>query len=263
MNDHLRARNVLYEVVADQTPIKDAFLLLGKIETGFGNHAAAAKVLRAGSNAFPTDIQLACAYGHALLSIGAAGRFATELREKLSRLRREVALTDSSYFTIEGVRARFELLFGDRKLGEQLLARVVASDMAPVEAMILQTELFLESGRILPARLQLRRAMESSSRDPKLYALMARSYILSGEEEEIGWAVQLATIACQRSYWQNPECVRALMEAYERTGDEAAGLLVRKQLIQISIHRELKLDEIRKLRVKIEKLGELTRDAET
>ncbi len=257
------ARENLSQLTRIGFALKDAFLLHARIETMLGDVFLASRILETGLRLFPNDIPMYCAYAQSVLSSGCDLETVEKIRERLDELRGAVSIVDGNFALLNTALARVETVSGNKKLAEQILARVIAGGAPPLEALLLRGDILAESGRVLQARLQYDRAIQQATNDPRPLSRMAQSYLQGNSPEEAGWALQLAVQICQFSLWQNPEYLKILSEAYARLGEAACAELVMSKLRGLNLSRALQVDEIRSAQQKIRQLGSLRLSAET
>lgn len=220
-NEYQSALEILQELLKGEENPKDVYLLAARIQMYTGCALSASTTMHSCLLKFPGDIQTLSCYMHSAL-YSCAGLEAQQLiRSELLRLKRELTLDDSRNLHLDTALAHFEIVRGEIRKGERMLARVLATGEAPFEAVLLRGERLLERGRVLPAREQLTRAMNASPRDPRPVLLLARSYLRNGTEANPTWARQLAEVACKLSCWQNAECLNVLARAYEASNEKA------------------------------------------
>jgi tetratricopeptide (TPR) repeat protein len=257
LNELTQAREELNKIVANRVKLKDAYLLLAKIEGLTGDWFASASVLETCMELFPDDVNVYCIYVHSLLHISNSNDKLEKAIGHLEQIRSTLSVLDHKFVLVNTALARYEYLYGDKKVAEQLIVRVLASGAPPIEAILLRVETLLDNGRLLQARAQLSRAMQIAPQDPRAFAIMARTYIGTNSLQEVHWGLQLALLACQLSAWQNPEYLHLTIDAYSRLGDHTTSLLFRNKLKQLSITRQLNVEEIRNLESQIQQLSEL------
>ena len=161
------------------------------------------------------------------------------IRERLSNVRRSLDMEEVNYLHVETAIAHIDIRRGDLAKGERVLSRVLSTGQAPYEAVVLRSERLLETGRVLPAREQLGRAMAACPRDPRPMILLARSYLRAGNDYNAEWAKQLAEAACRASFWQNAEAVSVLARAFEETGDSDSAEIFIERIKNLSSSSEL------------------------
>lgn len=258
LNDFLTARQELYLTIKKNAQIKDAYLLLAKIEGALGNSIGQANVLKACLRHFPQETQVVCAYLECLLALELTDAVTREIRDCLFQLRNQKLSSEADSLLVDAVLARYEVTYGEYRLGEQLLARVLATGTAPIEAIVLRGEILLEEGRIFNAREQFRRALEISPRDARAAMFLARTYLHGDTPEDKLYSVQLATLACQRSHWMNSECLQILVQAYQATGEQASAQLIRERANRLQLKKLINVDEIKSLRQTIQELSQVS-----
>ncbi len=220
-SEYQSALDVLQYLLGGTENPKDVYLLTARIQMYIGCALSASNTMSSCLQKFPGDIQTLSCYMHSALYSCASLEEQQSIQAELVRLKAGLCLDDKRNLHLDTALAHFEIVRGDIRAGERLLARVLATGEAPFEAVLLRGERLLERGRILPAREQLTRAMTASPRDPRPVLLLARSYLRNGTEANSAWARQLAEVACQLSCWQNAECLNVLARAYEASNQKA------------------------------------------
>ena len=226
----LEATRELEALLADGAVLKNAYLLLARLQHTQGASLAALSTICEYLDHSPEDVQALVAYVHI------SGQSRIRL-PKLQQVRNELASTKSKFLIddhrqllIDAALAHYELRFGERAVGERLLARVLATGQAPTEAILLRGEAFLEIGRIEQARQQLERAFRMSPQNPIAPRLLAETYLVPGDFSEPTWAVQLSEVSCRLSAWKNARSLEVLSRAYEACGEDVGAELVDARL---------------------------------
>lgn len=250
------AREELYRLIDDAPRLREAYVLLAEIETVLGRGTSTTKVLQRFLEHAPDDAITAALLAHAQIELGASTDQLLSLRESLHAIREREEVEGYEHDVIATAVAHLELTAGDSQVGEQLLSRVIAGGGCFVEALLIRGEWLLKQGRMMQARKYLERAMRSAPRHPRAPMLLARAY-LAEKAGDPAWAVRLATIACQRSFWQNPQCLQTLAEAYERNKEHDAALLVAMRMKEVCSLNELDLETFASLQRHVERLTSL------
>lgn len=226
----VEATKELEDLLQEGAVLKNAYLLLARLQHTQGASLAALSTICEYLEHSGDDVQALAAYIHV------SGQSRIRL-PKLAQIKADLAATKSKYLIddhrqliIDAALAHYEIRFGERPVGERLLARVLATGQAPTEAVLLRGEAFLEVGRIEQARQQLERAFRMSPQNPIAPRLLAETYLVPGEFSEPTWATQLAETACRLSAWKNPRCLEVLARAYESSGEDIGAELVEARL---------------------------------
>lgn len=244
-------------LIADRQQLRSSYLLLARIESVLGHNDEALAAVACCLELFPEDPRTLSCFIH----IGIAAKVDLQklewAREQLITIKSELPLEDSKVLMIDTALADFEIRLGDELRGEQLLARVLATGKAPFEAIVLRAQRLLETGRVLPSRELLARAIRLGPRDPRPSLMLAKSYLLPDGSFEPAWAVQHATEACRVSSWQHTECLAVLAEAHEALGDSSTAELLTARIKNLLMTREISLDTIKQIESHIERLRSL------
>ena len=227
-------------VTESSIALRDAYLLRAKIEDILGKPELALRSLSDGLVLFPQDLRLLISFAHACLFNGIEHERLQDVRENLLQQKRELLLDDNRQVLIDAALSHYELRFGDSESGDRMLVRVLATGIAPFEAIVIRGERLLEQRRMLQAREQLGRAMRISPRNPRPARLLAESYALPGDFCEPDWAEQLAQVACKLSSWQNRECVELLSRISDTKGDTSTAELLAERSNELS--RQLRIE---------------------
>jgi tetratricopeptide (TPR) repeat protein len=248
------AARALSKVTLTRSPIKDAFLLLARIQMFTGDPESAIGTLRRGMLNFRKDNQLVVSYVNCVINAKGTPEQLEEARDLLEALRMRIDLNDPLMVALDSALACYEVRYGDYERGQQLLSRVIATGTAPFDAVLLRGESMLEEGLTFPGRGLIARAMSMSPADPRPAIALAKSYLADSETAEPRYAIQLATNACQLSQWQSIEALQLLMEAYNSAGESSIAELVQERLRTVAASREVSLEQIRDAEVQIQRL---------
>ncbi|MCB0324269.1 MAG: tetratricopeptide repeat protein [Bdellovibrionales bacterium] len=230
---------LLDQLTRSSCRLRDAYLLQARIEVFLGRVLSAARTMKRCLKVYPDDLQALSSYLHMSLQGIATEDDVLEARQRLLAARTDLSLEDDRNLHVNTALAHFELRHGEIRLGERLLARVLASGNAPFEAVLLRGERFLDQGRLLQAREQLTRAMIAAPRDPRPVHYLARSYLRTGADFNPTFAMQLAQSACRLSHWQNAECLNVLARAYEANDQKANAQLFFERMKMVPSMHEL------------------------
>jgi len=248
IGDILAAVGNLERVVAAGAQLKDAHLLLAKLQLNLGRFSDAVSTMKRCLSFSSEDIQVALCYAHTMFESDSPAVTMKLVKDYIQVFREKLSLEDPMHVAVDTALATYECLYGDEDLGERLLSRALASGVAPFEAILLRGERWLEQGRITQAREQLERAAKACPADPRPYLRLAESYLLDGELLEPGYAVQLATVACKRSNWEYAECLEVLRQGYIALGDRDMVDLIEERLSSLSpvkFNAEARLSDLR------------------
>ncbi len=251
-----RALQELRVVTESSVALRDAYLLRAKIEDILGRPEMAIRSLADGLALFPQDTRLLVGFIHICLFNDIEHPRLSEVRGVLLQQKRELLLDDNRQVLLDSALAHYELKIGDTESGDRMLVRVLATGMAPFEAIVIRGERLFEQRRMLQAREQLGRAMRLSPRNPRPARLLAESYLLPGDFCELDWAEQLAAVACKASAWQNPECIEIFARVMDSKGDASTTelLLERRDGLNRQIQLECQGSAQREAPVQAEKL---------
>ncbi len=225
LNEIDEAYEELTTLVDGCTPLKDAYLLRSKIALIYGHASSALQTMERCLEYYPSDAKVISQYAHLALLNSMDPSQAEEVKQRLVGAKCRLSIEDHGNVLLDTALAHYEMVWGDIRRGERVLARVLATGRAPFEAVLLRGERLLAQGRILPARELLTRAMRMSSRDPRPVMMLSASYLRSGASSNLDWALQLAEAACRLSHWRNAECLGVLASVYEAKGDKGGAQL--------------------------------------
>ena len=218
---------------------RDAFSLSARLYLIQGRLKKACEIMARACICYPDDVRILCSYVHYAIYSKSAFENLMLAVNKLERLKEPLSLEDPLTYFIDNALAHYELRNGDVRGGERMLARVLASGMAPYDAVLLRGERLLETGRVLPARDLLARAMRSAAKDPRPPMLLAQSYLLTGPDYNPAWAVQLAELSCRVSRWVNGVSLVTLARAYEAKAERAKAQLFMERVRSVPSYHEL------------------------
>jgi tetratricopeptide (TPR) repeat protein len=213
LGEPAKAKTLLEELTA-AAPLKDAHLILAKIQLALGKNADAVSTMKRCLSFCSDDLQVALCYAHVMFESDSPAITMKLVKDFINTFREKLSIDDPMHVAVDTALATYECYFGDEELGERLLSRALASGVAPFEAIMLRGERWLEQGRVTQAREQLDRAAKGCPTDPRPYLRLAESYLLNGELLEPKYSVQLATVACRLSNWENKECLEVLRQGY-------------------------------------------------
>lgn len=226
----VEATKELEALLADGAVLKNAYLLLARLQHTQGASLAALSTICEYLDHSPDDIQALVAYVHVSGQSRIRLPKLQQVKAELSASKSRFLIDDHRQLLIDAALAHYEIRFGERAVGERLLARVLATGQAPTEAVLLRGEAFLEVGRIEQARQQLERAYRMSPQNPIAPRLLAETYLVPGDFEEPTWAVQLAEVSCKLSGWKNARSLEVLSRAYDVCGEDVGAELVDARL---------------------------------
>lgn len=229
-NQLLEAVEVLQKLLNSGCQLKDAYLLLAKLQLTLGRTKDAASTMQKALSIAPEDIQVALCYAHVMFDANVPALTMKLVKDFVNTFRAKISLEDPVHVAVDTALATFECRYGDEEVGERLLSRALASGVAPFEAILLRGERWLEQGRIHQAREQLERAAKSCPADPRPYAKLAESYLLQGDFYEPEYAVQLATVSCKCSNWENHLSLDVLRQGYGELKDHDMVELIEERL---------------------------------
>lgn len=219
------AHELLSYILERGAKMKGLYLLLAKIQSALGENQAAADTLELALEQYPQDVKVLSAYAQAAVRSSASAFVVAKLKRRIKHLIVDLGLEHPKRPLLCAALACIELYYGREEQGEQLISRVLAADNPPIEAVMIRALWLYEQGRYAQARRLLERAFELSPYNPLAPALLARLYLIQGGGEEAAWAVQLATVACRLSFWENADNLEILVTAYQKAGDEACASL--------------------------------------
>jgi predicted Zn-dependent protease len=251
------AATELQKLTAESVALRDAYLLLAKINDILGKPDQSLQVLGDGLLLFPQDLKLMLAYMHTSLFYGLFHSRLGEVREQVLQIKRGLMLDDERQVFIDAALAHYELRCGDAECAERMIVRVLATGKAPHEIVILRGERLFEQRRVIQAREQLGRAMRLAPRNPRPVRLLAESYLLSGDFQEPEWAEQLATVACRLTNWKNIECLELLSRAYDEKGDTSTAELLSEKVREVRMTVELERVQLESPSGHVRALGEV------
>jgi len=227
-------------VTESSVALRDAYVLKAKIEDILGKAELSLQTLRDGLTLFPQDLRILVSFLHISLFNRIEHARLSEARGLLLQQKRELFLDDNRQVLLDAALAHFEIRMGDAESGDRMLARVLATGIAPVEAIILRGMRLLEQRRMIQAREQLGRAMRLAPRSSRPVRILAESYLQPGDFCELDWAEQMATAACKLSAWQNRECVEVLAKVMDTKGDTSTAELLAERSQDIT--RQLRVE---------------------
>lgn len=212
LGEVLEAEGLLKKLTVS-SPLKDAYLLLAQLQLALGKTMEAIATMERALSLFPRDLQVALCYGHIVFESETPAPTMKSVGDFLKTFRDGLSINSPMHVALDAALATYEIYFGDEQFGERLLSRSLASGVAPFEAIMLCAERCMDQGRVTQARDQFERAAKVSPKDPRPYLSLAESYLRDSEEFQPSYAMQLATIACKLSSWQNPKCLEILRQA--------------------------------------------------
>jgi len=240
LNDLAPAAQELEKLVTDGSYMKDSLLLLTKLQLVLGNIKNASATIKKCLSLYPDDVQVALCYAHIMYESDSPAQSMKLVKDFINTFREKLNLDDPMHVAVDTALAYYECWFGDEEVGERLLSRALASGVAPFEAIVLRGERWIEQGRIQQGREQLERAAKYCPADPRPYVRLSESYLIEGEWFEPEYSVQLATVACKRSNWQNQECLEVLRSGYLHLEDADMVELIDSRLKSLNPRLESK-----------------------
>ncbi len=239
LNDLKESIRELEKLAAGGANLKDALLLLAKLQLVTGKNRDALHTMKRCLSIFGDDVQVALCYAHVMYESDSPAQSMKLVKDFVNTFREKLSLDDPMHVAVDTALAYYECLFGDEEVGERLLSRALASGVAPFEAILLRGERWIQQGRVQQGRDQIERAAKCCPADPRPYLRLAESYLLEGELHEPEYAVQLATVACKSSNWENEECLEVLRDAYIALEDRDMVELIDSRLAKISPEKHI------------------------
>ena len=170
------------------------------------------------------DADLVGLYLYAVLEAG--GNY--HLADDVLRLVRELpsAQRQGNVF-LQGMVARYNVLHGDKVSGFRDLNQIASSSgRDQFEVVQAHAGLLLERGAVALARQALQHALCLRPGTPVIHAMLARTYLASGESYNPQFAAQHALDGCKNSGWRSAQCMHIYAEALYRIGDRLTALAV-------------------------------------
>jgi len=221
-------------ITTQKYPMLECYQAKARLLSFLGRYSTALETLRQGRKLFPQDISLIISFMHLSLSSGLAQNELDEMKEILETRKFENKRSEKEENEIQVALAHYELLLGDSIVGDTMLVRALSSGNAPVEGLLIRGKRLFSLGRYLQAREHFKTAMIQSPGDPHPLRLLSESYLASGAEGELTWAIQLAESACRLSKWKSAESVELLSRAYESNKEAEKAELFMERLRHMS-----------------------------
>jgi predicted Zn-dependent protease len=219
--DLLGAERVLKGVVARAPQCKRAWIRLGDLQLWRSISLEAAWSFKNALVHFPHDAELAGAYLSAVIDHGGP----RNLIAHALTVAREIEAQGVSHPRLETALAKLATIQRETQEDNLVLESLALSQAASKECVLAYAESLFEMNEIAHARQQLRRYLEVFGAHPKVYRLLAETYLKSGLFYNPEYAVQVAVNACQCSRWTSPADMHTLADAYYHQGDTDAALL--------------------------------------
>ena len=232
-------------IISLRQKFKEAYLMRSKLLSHLGKYSFALETLKIANNLYPDDILVLSKLLHASIDVAIDAKEIEKNKKKLQELLLAEIFTNGSN-CVEAMTAiaHYELVFGDEIKADQMLNKIFTRTGDNLQGNILRGVRMLSHGRVIQAREHFRKAHLIDPMDPIPQALIAETYLRSGNSEEVLWAVQLAESACRASKWKNPDAIDTLITAYEANSELAKVELFSERLKSID-HRKFILSSIK------------------
>lgn len=218
----LAAEEQLQQVTTFCPEFREAYVRLSQLQLWIGHSSEAAWSVRRAIQKIGIDPELV---GLLLLAVLDSGG-PVYLMQEAVKLAHQMEAEKRTHPILETALARLHIVTGEGERDSAHLARIASSSSASLEAIVLYAETLLEEERVPVAQQYLRRALMIRPDHPRVLSLMAHSYLRAGESYNPPYAVQLAVTSCQGTGWSSPREMHILAEAYYRSGDKVAALVV-------------------------------------
>ncbi len=229
------AINTLNSVLKSVPNSKQAYLRLSYIYSWIGNDQEAMWLLRAAVQHFGTDFQLMHIYVSSMLE-AEPPKFVIEECENLLRNLQDVPEEFKSAHKI--CLLIIDYLKGEYRSSSDLQEIANRSD-APISAKHLLAKILIKDGKCNLAREYLHQALQIVPDYPRTLSLIAIAYLESSDEQEdnLRFALQLATQAAQNSAWMSSRELKLLAKIYYQFGDKISALLLASKAQDINFKR--------------------------
>jgi len=217
------AESQLKGVTASLPHSREAHLRLARLQLWIGRTLDAAWTIRRASREMQLDGELLGLFIYSIVQNGGPGFLLREAFEQLALLPKEET-TDP---LLRAAQARLALIKDiEHSKARTCLSEISEAENAPVEAVILHSEMLLQEDDVATARKLLRQALNMQANHPRILSLLAESYLKSGPFFQADYARQLSITACQNSGWLSPQEMHTLAEAYFYSNDRVTALVV-------------------------------------
>jgi len=201
---------------------REAYLRLARLQIWTGRSLDAAWTMRRALRSVVPNGETVALFMFSVLDNGGPGFLLKEVIEASMQLPEE----ERNNAKLSACKARLMMLRGNEEKGREYLEKCVTQEDAPVEALLLFSEVLITEGKVAWARKYLRRAMLSVPDHPRVLSLLASSYLKSGPFYNPDYAKQLATDACQNTSWLSPREMHVLAESYYHLSDRMSALII-------------------------------------
>ncbi len=229
------AINTLSSVLKSLPNSKQAYLRLAYMYGWIGNDQEAMWLLRTAVQTFGTDFQLMHIYVSSMLD-AEPPKFVIEECELLIKGLQDVPEEfKSAHQTCQLI---LEYLTGHYRHHEDLEDIAKRVD-APISAKHLMAKILIKEGDCNSAREYLHQALKIIPDHPRTLSLLAAAYLEKSDEQEenLRYALQLATQAAQNSSWMSSRELKLLAKIYYQFGDKISALLLASKAQDINFKR--------------------------
>lgn len=230
---------------------REAHVRLARLHLWLGQAHEAAWVLHKALRHIPVDADIAAMYLLAVLENDGP----TFLLKEAAEIAQRDDLKSANCARLELALACYAMRCGKYEEARRTIDILASKDGAPFESALIFAELLLEDGELGLARAELRRALAVAPEHPHVLSLMAESYLRGDAPQNIDYAVQLAVQACQASGWRSPREMHTLADAYLRSGDKFAALVVASKAKEVGSKLMAPYREARTLERMIDELS--------
>jgi tetratricopeptide (TPR) repeat protein len=203
--------------------LKEAYLLRARVQSYVGKYLNALETLKIAKKVLPGNLEILTSLFHISIDIGINLEDIEvqklELKKLLSCINFENIDTKQDYIDIQVALSHYEYEYGDEIKADQILTKILAEGNATYRCYLVKGLSLLSYNKIIQAREQFRKALICDPQNPIPQILIAETYLSSGSQDELVWAIQLAESACRSSKWTNPDAIETLVTAYQRNSE--------------------------------------------
>lgn len=212
---------------------KESYLRLANIYKWIGNDIEATWLLRKAIKNFPNDEELTSMFVFAVLDSSAPDHLIEEAYAQISKF------STSKNHILNTARAALEYEYGEKEEARATLSKIACKLASNIPAKIYFSKILIEEGQYNFARINLTNALKLHPENPVILSLLAKTYQKESEDndENLNYALQLATSATQNSGWLSPRELHTLAQIYLEFGDKVSALLIASKAQDISRKR--------------------------
>jgi len=212
---------------------RETYIRLARLELWLCRAEHAYKTLKQAISMLGPDVEMSALFLIAALD---SDNSAQNISEAYVIARRFVGIGKETPLLSLAV-ARYDFSNGLKNKAKSAISAICEKKNAPLEAFITMGEILLGEGNVGSAKLYLREALAINPQHPRTQTLLAESYLTESPGRSPEYALQLASNACQSSFWEHMHSMQVLAEAYYQCGKKTDAVLVANKARSVGLEK--------------------------